>query len=811
MSASLVRHRRAVIVAAALAVVAALIATTLVAARGEDRPLTALPTGPMELPDDWLMHQRLSDGSTSLPPAKFAAARAEAAAVRGKAHGAFPGVLGDRWDLFGPTNIGGRVVDIAIDPEVDDQLFVAAASGGIWKSSDAADTFESVWPDEHGLGMGAVAMTSDGVLFAGTGETQPGGGSTTYAGDGLYRSHDRGESWERVGLEDTRRIGRIAIDPTDEDRIFVAASGDLFVPGDDRGVYRSTDGGDTFEQVLAGLNGTTGATEVVIDPDNPSRVYAAMWDHLRQPEGRTYGGPGSSLWRSDDGGDSWERMTNGLPGVDDHNQGRWGLALAPSNPQRLYAYTGNVIGTFRAFYRSDDGGDSWVNTGTTAGQASQSTFHWWFGKIWVDPTDEDHVFLAGVQLRRSTQAGQGGTWSTSGGIHVDQHKMAWDPDVPGRVYLGNDGGTYRSDNNGVSQSWTKSTYEPYTQFYTVDVSESDPELKVGGTQDNGCNRGYNGRLGPWNSIGCGDGLQVIIHPEDPTIVFGCSQYGSCYRSTNSGSPPRTTVTTSGRGVVWDTTRRGRNWFSPLQFDPNDPDVMYFGTTHVNRSVDNGLTWTAISDDLTGGGPDDAAGYPWGTITTLAAAPTNSDKLYVGTDDGKLWWTDDLGSNWNEVDPAQLPGTWVTRVAIHPDDENIAYATFSGFRAGSDRPHVMRTTDGGNNWVDISGVDGGKYPLPDAPVNSVVPTTDGLLIVGTDVGVFLSTWAGGEWVPLGSDLPAAPVLYLRYHEGIRELSAATFGRGIYDIRVPVCPGVRTNLPLPEPGVGVERLASCRAAQ
>ncbi|MEU6203057.1 glycosyl hydrolase [Micromonospora musae] len=794
MKLTLVRRYRGLTVTVAVA----LLATVALTASSAPRPVaevslsTNTPTGPMELPDEWMTAQRMSDGSTELSTAKYASARSEAVKVAGHTRKAYRHLAERKWHFFGPSNIGGRVVDIALDPHVPDQLFIAAASGGIWRSGDAGATFETAWPDGWTQSMGAVAMTSKGVLLAGTGEAQPGGGSITFGGDGIYRSTDRGKTWRYVGLRGSHAIARFAIDPDNENRIFAAAAGNLFVPGGERGVYLSENAGKSWRRVLAPPNATTGATEVVIDPSNPRRVYAAMWDHLREPHQRTYGGPGSSLWRSDNGGRTWQRMTTGLP--TDADQGRWGLALAPNDPQRLYAYVGTALGPFRAFYRSDDGGDSWTQTPVTAGQASQSTFSWWFGKLFVDPADADHVFLTGVNLMRSTDGAQ--SFSSVGGVHADQHSMRWDPKVPGRVYLGNDGGFYRSQANGAS-GWVKSTYEPYTQFYTVDVAETDPVLKVGGAQDNGCNRGYSGVGGPWTAIGCGDGLQVIIHPEQSNIVFGCSQYGSCYRSENSGAAPRQTI---GAG---QTTSDRRNWLTPLQFDPTDPNVMYYAGNIVNRSTDNGRTWTPISPDLTGGGPNDPSGYPWGTITTIAAAPTDGNKLYVGTDDGRLWWTDDLGGTWHRVDPGQLPGTWVTRVAVHPTDANIAYATFSGFRSGSDRAHVMITRDGGRTWRDIG------RGLPDAPVNFVEPTTDGLLLVGTDVGVFMSAWNGGEWAALGANLPQAAVMYLRYHEPSRQLTAATFGRGVHDLTVPKCPAASTRLPLKPTGVGVVgALASCR---
>ncbi|MFI7025933.1 WD40/YVTN/BNR-like repeat-containing protein [Micromonospora sp. NPDC049900] len=795
MRATFVRRHRGLTATALVALLAtvALTASSATVPPAAPSLATSYPTGPMEVPDEWMTAQRMSDGSRDLSVVKYTRARGEADRLATRTRSAYRPLAERPWSFFGPANIGGRVVDIAVDPQVPDQIFIAAASGGVWRSADAGATFTPAWPDGWAQAIGAIAMTSDGVLFAGTGEAQPGGGSITFGGDGVYRSSDRGATWQRVGLADSHAIGRFAVDPSDEDRVFAAASGNLFVPGGERGVYLTEDGGDTWRQVLAPPNDTTGATEVVIDPTDPDRVYAAMWDHLREPHQRTYGGPGSSLWRSDDGGETWARMTTGLP--TDADQGRWGLTLAPNDPQRLYAYVGTALGPFRAFYRSDDGGDTWTQTPVSTSQASQSTFSWWFGKIFVDPGDADHVFLMGVNLMRSTNGAR--SFSSVGGVHADQHVMRWDPKVPSRVYLGNDGGVYRSETNGAS-GWVKAVDERYTQFYTVDVAQTDPSLKVGGTQDNGCNRGYNGVGGPWNAIGCGDGLQTLIHPENPNIVFGCSQYGACYRSENAGGTPRQSIGTG------QTTSQRRNWLTPLQFDPNDPNVMYYAGNIVNRSTDNGRTWTAISPDLTGGGPNDPSGYPWGTITTVAAAPSDSATLYVGTDDGRLWWTRNLGANWQQVDPAQLPGTWVTRVAVNPKDANVAYATFSAFRSGSDRAHVMMTRDGGRTWTDIG------RGLPDAPVNSVIPTADGLLLVGTDVGVFVSAWNGGEWAALGTALPKAAVMYLRYHEPSRQLTAATFGRGIYDLTVPRCPAASTRLPVRDPGVGVVGvLASCRA--
>ena len=422
-------------------------------------------------------------------------------------------------------------MDIAVDPVAPDTIYVAAATGGIWKSTDAGAQFTSIWPATNPQSMGALVIASNGTLFAGTGEANPGGGSITYGGSGVYRSVDGGATWQRVGLTNSGAIGRLAVDPTDPQHIFAAAAGDLFNPGGERGVYKSTDGGSTWSLVLNGDNDTTGAVDLAIDPLNPNRVFAAMWDHLREPDLRRYGGVGSGVYRSTDGGSTWQRLTNGLPGPA-ATIGRIGVALAASNPQRVYAIVNQTNGLFQGFYRSDDGGDSWTNLPPTRRwRTRRRRYGWWFGRVWVDPLDQAHVFAAGVTLCESQNSGASFTEHVS--PHADHHAMAWDLKVPGRVYLGTDGGTYRSDVNGSNDQWTKAIYEPFTQFYSVDVSEQDESRLVGGTQDNGVNRSYGGTS--WNTYVGGDGLAALIDPVNQDLVYGCSQYGNCYRSTNGGT------------------------------------------------------------------------------------------------------------------------------------------------------------------------------------------------------------------------------------------------------------------------------------
>jgi len=664
------------------------------------------------------------------------------------------------WQLLGPSNIGGRIVDIALDPRQRDALYVAAASGGLWRSTDAGATFAPAWPEGATQAMGSVAVAPDGTLYAGTGEANPGGGSLTYTGTGVYKSTDGGASWANIGLRDSGAVGDIVIDPRDPRRLFVAASGSLFNPGGERGVYLSTDAGQSWTRVLSPATDTTGATEVVFDPSDPQRMFAVMWDHRRQPNLRSYSGVGSGLYRSTDGGGTWQRLDSLVPTATD--LGRIGVGIAPSNPNRMYAVVGRGPSSsnfFAGFYTSADGGSTWTRMPDDEDLAgNQSSYAWWFGKIWVDPTDDRHVHLAGIALLTSHNGGQ--TWSIDESVHADQHAMVWDPNYPKRVYLGNDGGMYRSDNNGDSQ-WVKSTYQPFTQFYSAAITPQDVSRVSGGTQDNGNLRSW-GRQG-WGEYVGGDGEENLINPTNADNVYACYQYGNCFRSTNGGD--------KNRFFTGGTTANRRNWFTPVQFDPNDTNVMYYGGNILNRSTDNGVTWTPISPDLTGGPGHDA--YPFGTITTVAAAASDSRVLYVGTDDGRVWTSRDLGATWTLVLSGQ---PWVTRVAPDALDANTVYVTLSGYRAGSYQPHVLVSHDGGLSWTDLSG------NLPQAPVNDVIVASGGRLFVATDQGVFTSP-GDGTWARLGQGLPLVPVDDIEYDPTHQRLVAATFGRSIYTLTTP----------------------------
>jgi len=746
--------------------------------------------GPAE-PDDWFIQQRAGGPGKTLNEKDFKRAVKQAQTLEAESTAAAPRQIGGEWELVGPTNIGGRIVDLVVDPNTPDTVYVGAATGGVWKSTDGGQTLEKAWPDDLAQPIGGLAAGSDGRLWAGTGEHNPGGGSITFGGSGVYSSDDGGATWKKRGLSNSGNTGRIAVDPSDPRTIFVAAAGSLFNPGGERGIYRSQTGGASWKLVLAPETPFTGGIDLAIDPTNPDQIFAAMWDHRREPDIRTYGGEGSGLFRSDDGGDTWERLDNVTalsPGDEtglakSETLGRIGVALAPSNPERVYVITTATNGSPKGFYVSNDGGDSF-QTATLPG--SQSSFGWWFGRLWVDPVDQDHLFAAGVELRRSLNAGQ--SWSTSGGIHVDQHAMQWDPHVPNRIYLGNDGGTYTSNANGASGTWSKAQNEPYTQFYTIDVGEIFPERIVGGAQDNGSLRSWTPTSPPssntWSSYNGGDGEATLIDPTDNDIFYGCSQYGQCVRR-NEGPQP---VTNRSIARVGTTSTRW-NWLTPLVFDPNDPRIMYYGGNVLNKTTNRGDSWTAISpsdpNSLPGtfepgrNDPDVHGPYPnWGTMTAIDVAKTAPDTIYAGTDTGRLWKTEDGGDNWTWFNSHGLPETWVTRVAIDPTDSNTVYATFSGFRAGEDAAHVFKTADGGETWTNISG------NLPNAPVNDIVVDVERTTIyIGGDVGVYYLKNGKKNWKPVGTGFPLAPVLDIRLHEPSDSLFSNTFGRSMWKVDLP----------------------------
>ena len=666
---------------------------------------------------------------------------------------------GGAWEFVGPTNIGGRVTDIEIPIDQPQTYYVGAASGGIFKTTDAGTTWNPIFDDQEMLSIGDIEISKNNssIVWVGTGEVNAGGGSLAYDGDGIYKSEDGGTTWEVKGLPDIGSISKIALDPNDDNTIFVGGMGPLFRNDTNRGVYRSTDGGDTWEQKLF-VSDSTGIIDMAIHPSNGDIVYAASWERIRRPQYRQYGGETSRIYRTTDGGENWTELTNGLPS-NPSDKGRISIAISQSNPNVLYTRYTDAVGSIQGVYRTADGGDTWV--AMNAAPLNNVGFHWWFRGIVVDPTDENIIYNVDFVVQKSLDGGA--TWSdTFDNVHVDQHALAFNANVPGQVLLGNDGGFYKSANDG--DSWVKDNTLPITQFYRMYVDPNFEEKVYGGTQDNGTNRTLTGSSGDWEHIYGGDGFQPLVDENDSNVIYAESQYGNIGKSTNGGS--------SFNGATSGISGGDRkNWDTPITFDPQDSQILYTGTQRVYKTTNGAGNWTVISPDLTNG--SGGGNLTYGTIISIDVSPLDSNKIIVGTDDGNVWITQDGGANWDNVS-SSLPNRWVTKVLASKINSNRFYVTLSGYRYGADEGHVYLALDNGSSWVDLS------TSLPDIPVNDIVQADNGSLYLATDVGVFGSANGGTTWEPLGVNIPNVVVTDLHIHEDSSYLYAATYGRSIYKI-------------------------------
>lgn len=701
-------------------------------------------------------------------------ARARALANWGLRH---PGRSSTRaagvWTPVGPANIGGRLTALAVDPNDPDHVWAGAAAGGVLESANGGASWTIVFDDQPLLPVGAIAAhpAASDVVYVGTGEAN--GAGYSYDGDGVYRTTNGGASWEHLGLSETRRIGRIAIDPVDPQRVFVAATGNVYALDGNRGVYRSTDGGDNWTQVLF-VASTAGAVDLAIDPSDPDRIYAAIWEHYSTPTEWVAGGVNSGIWQSVDGGDSWTRLANGLPAAS-ATVGRIGLAVAASSPQTVYALYLDDPGSLIGVYKTTDAGVSWARIDNPGGSHTSifSGYGYYFAQIRVDPANADTVYLLDVYWTRSTDGGVSYSNHTSG-LHVDHHDLAI---TPGKLYMANDGGFYWSTNAG--NTWSRSPSLPISQFYDLGIDPVNPLRRFGGLQDNGSVRTTNGGLSNWTSVNGGDGFQCEVDPVNTLRVYCESQYGGIVRSSNGGNS-----FSNGTGGISSGDRK--NWNTPITHDPQTTRRLYTGTHRVYRSTNGALSWTALSGDLTDGpslhlgstgGTDSAhlASAVEGTITTIAVSPVDTDVLWAGTDDGNVWVTTDGGGLWTPVD---VPGRteWVTRIEADPFSAANAYVTFSGYRNASPLPRIYRTVDFGTSWTEIGD------DLPDVPLNCVnadpEPAMRGRLFVCSDLGVYVTGDYGLSWSALGSGMPGVVVHDLDLVNATRQLFAGTHARSMY---------------------------------
>lgn len=694
----------------------------------------------------------------------------------------------------GPAATGGRVHDIEGIPGDPSTLWVATASGGLWKTTNRGhvwvDTFEGM--PVSTFGDVALAASDPDIVYAGTGE-QNNRQSTSW-GNGVYRSDDGGETWTHLGLVETRHIGKIEIHPDDPDVAWVAALGNLWMGSDERGVYRTVDGGTTWEKVLAGENQWTGAVDLVLDPSDPDVLYAAMYQRLRRTWGFNGGGPGGGIWKTSDGGDTWEELAEGIPGGD---KGRIGLAIARSNPVVLNASIETADEATTGTYRTTDAGATWT-------RVSERNFRpMYYSEIFIDPSDEDVVYSLATRSAVSDDGGR--TWTDISarftydvGVHSDHHALWIDPGDPEHFYLGGDAGVYETYDRGIN--YRKTTNLPIGQFYAVGVDMRDPYWIYGGMQDNHSwmgpsrTRRWIGIIGDdWRQIGFGDGMYWQPDPTSHRYVYGNAQNGGYVRfdaETGDRLPIRP-VEPEGEEYRFD-------WASPSLISRHDPKTVYVAGNRLFLSRDRGETWIRTEDlstatdrdslelmgvrgaDIAISRHDGTASY--GEATTVAESPLDADVLWVGTDDGNVQVSTDGGRAWTEVSGAVhgvAPGTYVSRVVASAAARETAYATFDAHRDGDFAPYVFRTRDLGRSWEPL------HEGLPSGSVNSLAehPDNRDVLFLGTEHALFVSTDAGDSWARM-PNLPTTAYDDLLIHPREQDLVMGTHGRSIWildDIR------------------------------
>lgn len=666
------------------------------------------------------------------------------------------------WQFAGPENIGGRLTSLAIHPDNPETIYVGAASGGVFKSSNNGLNWTPVFDEAHILSVGdiAIAPSNAETVYVGTGEANAGGGSLAYDGYGVYKSIDGGDSWQHMGLTQSGSIGRIAVHPQDPDVVFVAAMGRLFANNSERGVFRTNDGGLNWQNVLY-VNDSTGAVDVLIDPQQPNIVFAATWERVRRPDRRSYGGPGCGIYKSTDGGDTWIELQNGLPSGS--NIGRIGLDICQASPNKLYAIYADQTGYFTGVFKTTNGGALWSQTNDASLGGIYSSYGWWFGRIVVDPVNANTAFALGLDVFKTTDGGT--SWSMiSSNVHVDQHDLVILPSNNNKLYLGNDAGLYTSQNAGTT--WSHNNYLPITQFYTCDVDEQLPNRLYGGAQDLGTLRTTTGQFGDWYTIYGGDGFRVLVDPTNNNYIYAEYQYGGFARSTNGGAGFSSAV----NGI--DNMDR-LNWHTPVVFNPLNPKSLYLGANRLYKTTQRAIYWQAISDDLSNGPGNGNLVY--GTITCIDVNRADTNVIYCGTDNGHVWVTKTNGNQWMEI-TAGLPDRWVTSLSSAADDSATVYVSLSGYRYDSYIPHILKSTDYGQTWTDVSAT------LPEVPVNKVLvdPQHTDYLYAATDFGMYFSLNGGEQWQLMGDGLPNVPVCDLRLYNPDRQLIAATYGRSMYRI-------------------------------
>jgi photosystem II stability/assembly factor-like uncharacterized protein len=688
---------------------------------------------------------------------------------------------------IGPANMGGRIVDVAVVESRPATMYAATASGGLWKTVNNGTTWAPIFDNQNTVSIGdiAVAPSNPEIVWVGTGESNA--RNSVSWGDGVYKSTDGGKTWQHVGLKDSAHVGRIVIHPTNPDVVYVAALGRLWGPNKERGLFKTSDGGKTWQPSKV-IDENTGFIDVAMDPGAPDTLYAAAY-HVRRdafsggnPAVQT--GPGAGLFKTTDGGKTWRKMTKGLP---DRPLGRCGFDVYRKDPRVVYAVvqTDKTVVTVAGqpakksadpatggVFRSDDKGESWTKLNDLCPRP------FYYGQIRIDPHDDQRIYVLGIALHVSDDGGK--TFRNNGApsVHADHHALWIDPRDSHHLVLGCDGGLNFSYDRAAT--WAHLNNLPIGQFYAIGLDTRKPYRVYGGLQDNGSWGGPSAtrrREGitnaDWSRILGADGFYCQVDPTNPNVVYAESQYGGLHRLN---------VRTGDDASVRPQPAKGApayrfNWQSPVLISPHNARTIYYGGNHVFRSPDRGDHWQVISPDLTHGkpGPDPSTGH---TVTTLAESPLRAGHVYAGTDDGRLHVTRDGGATWTDLS-ATLPDVpadrWISRLECSHFAEDTAYLTIDRHRNDDRAPYVFRTIDAGKTWQPLA------HNLPHGEPLHVIredPRNRDLLFVGTEFGLFVSINGGARWHRVRTAFPTVAVHDLAVQARERELVLGTHGRSIY---------------------------------
>jgi len=691
---------------------------------------------------------------------------------------------------IGPAFMSGRIADIDIHPQNEHIWYVAVGSGGVWKTENAGTTWTPIFDKEASYSIGTVSIDPNdpNTIWVGTGEDV--GGRHVGYGDGVYKSMDGGNTWKNMGLKDSQHISRVLVHPENSDTVWVTAQGPLWSKGGDRGVYKSVDGGKTWKKTL-GDNEWVGATELVMDPRIPDRMFAATWQRHRTVAAYMGGGPGTGLYRSDDGGDTWTELTNGIPKT---WKGKTGLAISPHDPDVLYAAV-ELDRRTGGLYRSNDGGNSWKKQSNTV---TGGTGPHYYQELYASPHQKDRLYLMDNNLQISEDGGKTFYRMNEKNKHGDNHAIAFKKNDPNYLIVGSDGGLYESFD--LTKTWKYIENLPVTQYYKMAVDDAQPFYNIyGGTQDNSTQRGpsrtnnvHGIQNSDWSVILNWDGHQPATEPGNPNIVYAERQEGNLSRIDMATGE---VVDIQPQAGANDPHER-YNWDAPILVSPHSPSTIFFASYRVWKSDNRGDTWTAISGDLTHGqeritlpimGRQQSWDAQWdvyamsnyNTITSLAESPKQSGLIYAGTDDGLIQVTENGGANWRSIEVGSLPGVpataFVNDIKADLFDANTVYVALDNHKYGDFNPYLLKSTNKGKTWTSIAGNIPNRTLVWRLVQDHVKP---GLLFAATEFGLFVSTNSGGKWNKLQAGVPTISFRDIAIQRRENDLVGASFGRGFY---------------------------------